>query len=69
MKEKVSKLEEWVQKAKDLTEKVWLFAYRLVKSFDEPEVKDEAINLSEELYQNSMISLGEKLTRSRSRRR
>ena len=69
LKEKVSKLEEWVQKAKDLTEKVWLFAYRLVKSFDEPEVKDEAINLSEELYQNSMISLGEKLTRSRSRRR
>ena len=69
LREKVSKLENWVKKAKYLTEKVWLFAYRLVKSFDEPEVKDEAINLSEELYQNSMISLGEKLTRSRSRRR
>jgi Trp operon repressor len=69
LREKVSKLENWVKKAKFLTEKVWLFAYRLVKSFDEPEVKDEAINLSEELYQNSMISLGEKLTRSRSRGR
>ena len=69
LREKVSKLENWVKKAKYLTEKVWLFAYRLVKSFDEPEVKDEAINLSEELYQNSMISLGEKFTRSRSRGR
>ena len=69
LREKVSKLEDWVKKAKYLTEKVWLFAYRLVKSFDEPEVKSEAVELSEELYQNSMISLGEKLTRSRSRGR
>lgn len=69
LRDKVSKLEDWIKKAKNMTEKVWLFAYRLVKSFDEPEVKDEAINLSEELYQNSLISLGEKLTRSRSRGR
>jgi hypothetical protein len=40
-----------------------------VKRFDEPEVKSEAVELSEELYRNNLISLGEKLTRSRSRGR
>ena len=69
LKEKVSKLEDWVQKAKDLTAKVWRFTCSLVRSLDEQEVKSEATNLSEELYQNDLISLSEKLTRSRSRRR
>lgn len=69
LREKVSKLEDWVKKAKDLTAKVWRFTCSLVRSFDEQEVTSEATNLNEELYQNDMISLSEKLTRSRSRRR
>ena len=69
LKEKVSKLEDWVKKAKDLTAKVWRFTCSLVRSLDEQEVKSEATNLNEELYQNDLISLSEKLTRSRSRRR
>ena len=69
LKEKVSKLEDWVKKAKNLTVKVWLFARSLVRSFDDQEVKTEAMNLSDELYQNSMISLNEKITHSRNRGR
>lgn len=69
LKEKVSKFEDWIKKAKYLTEKVWRFTCSLVRSLDEQEVKSEATNLSEELYQNDLISLSEKLTRSRSRRR